>query len=298
MIFSEISFKYKVVAFIMVIYNKRHRNFLLISMAVILIFSVIQITLLKNYVILPSEDNPAYALPKNTYTKIFSAAVVVIIAIFALFSFGLMYKKQKQKVGYNDSPTIFFAALIGFMSLSSAALLVYHSITNKIYCPPLDAAVIAAAFVMSFYFFYTSSRAPKHGNMTYIILSFIPIVYTILRVFWVFIPVRETVVDITVLFRLFGLAFTMLFFVAELKSVNGTPNRNASTFFGLSAIFLNLLFQIPDLTLSAFWLFGFSTKSVLTAVDLFISLFIFARLIAMTEKQETSDETEEIDFNR
>jgi len=82
----------------------------------------------------------------------------------------------------------------------------------------------------------------------------------------------------------------MLFFVSELKGVNGATNRNASTFFGLSAILLNLLFQIPDLTLSAFWLFHFTTSSVLTAVDLFISLFIFARLLAMTEKQEVTEE--------
>lgn len=282
----------------MINYNKRHRNFILVSMAVIFVFSIIQTTLLKNYAVLPSEDNPAYTLPKNAYSKTLSGTVVALIAVFAVFSFLLMKRKQTQSIGYNDSPTIFFAALIGFMGVSSAVLLIYHSIVNKIPCTMLDMAIIAAVFIMAFYFFYTSSRAPKQGNLTYIALSFTPIIYTILRVFWVFVPVRETVVDITALFRLFGLAFTMMFFVTELKAVNGTPNRSATMFFGLTAILLNLLFQLPDLILSAFWLFKFSTASVLTAVDLFISLFIFARLLAMTEKQEATEKSTNADFDR
>ena len=282
----------------MVNYNKRHRNFLLISIGVVLVFAVIQTTLLKSYAVLPSEDNPAYAQTINTYKTTFSLAVVLLIAVFAVFSFLLMKKNKTQNAGYNDSPTIFFAALIGFMSISSAALIVYHSVVNKIKPPVLDVAVIIAVFFMAFYFFYTSSRAPKQGNIVYTALSFAPTVYAVLRVFWVFIPIRETAVDVTALFRLFGLAFTMLFFVSQLKAVNGEPNRNATTFFGLSAILLNLLFQIPDLVLSAFWLFRFSTTSVFTAVDLFITLFIFARLLAMTEKQEETKETQKSDFER
>lgn len=279
----------------MVNYYKSHRSFLIITMAVILVFSAIQITLLKSYVVLPSDDNPAYALTKNAYTTTFFAAAIVLIAVFAVFSFLLIKKNRTQSPGYNDAPTIFFAALIGFMSISSAALLAYHALTSKKPTATLDVAVIAAVFIMAFYFFYTSSRSQKQGSFTYVALSFTPIIYTLLRVFWIFIPIRETAVDFTGLYRLFGLAFTMLFFVAEIKAVNGTPNHNATTFFGLSAILLNLLFQIPDLVLSAFWLFGFSTTSVLTAVDLFISLFIFARLLAMTEKQNTSDEIQKAD---
>lgn len=266
--------------------DKRLRNFLIASTIVILVFSFVRISLVKSNVTLPSGTNPVYTVANNASTQTFSVAVLVIIGVFAAYALFATKKSCAVCASYDDSPTIFFAALIGFMGISTAGLYSYHYISNQLKASAIDIAVLSALILSSVYYFYTSSRAKKQGSGIYIALSFFPVIYSALRVMEVFIPARESAADSTILFRLFGLAFTMLFFVIELKTANGVVDRRATVFFGLTAVFLNLLFQIPDIALSAFWLLGFSMKSILTAIDLFISLYILARLFALVEMPE------------
>ena len=263
--------------------DKRLRNFLFASIAVILVFSIVRISLVKSNVTLPSGSNPIYTVANNASTQTFSIAAIVILCVFAAFAFFGMKKSCSGCVSYDDSPTIFFSALIGFMGTATAILYVYNLMTKRLKIDLLDAAVVIAMVLISVYFFYTSSRAKKQGSGVYITLSFFPVIYSALRVMEIFIPARESAADSTVLFRLFGLAFMMLFFVSELKAANGSINRKMTVFFGLSAIFLNFMYQVPDIALSAFWLLKFSINSIFTAVDMFISLYIFARLFALVE---------------
>jgi len=269
--------------------DKRLRRFLLVSTAIVFVFSVVRVIMIMKYIItIPADAQQVYSIANNAVTATYTIAVCVMLALFGIYA---VLKKFKNKicVSYDDSPTIFFSSLIGFMMIATSLLYFYRIMTGEAVIDKLETSVIVSMLLSSAFFLYTSSRALKQGRTLYTLLTIFPIAYTVLRVLSIFIPVRESVVDSTALFRLFGLAFTMLFFVSEIKASNDTGNRKATIFFGLSAILLNVIFQIPDLYLSAFWLLKFSFTSILTAIDLLIIMYIFARLLAMTAGTEIID---------
>lgn len=266
--------------------DKSLRRFLIVSGIMILAFSIVRITLITKYIItVPTDATQSYAIVNNGITIIYTIAVCVMLAVFGVFA---LLKKYKHKINcsYDDSPTIFFSSLIGFMMIASSLLYAYRFFTVDTPIDMMEAGTIVAMLLSSIFFFYTSSRATKNESTTYILLTVFPIAYTLLRVLSVFIPMSDSVADSTALFRLFGLAFTMLFFVSEIKSLNSTGNQKTTIFFGLSAVLLNLIYQIPDIYLSAFWLLTFNFSSIMTAIDLLISLFIFTRLLALTSGTE------------
>lgn len=200
-------------------------------------------------------------------------AMLVVAATVAI----LAGRTGSKTVEYTDIASVFCSSLCAFLMLTTAFFDIYYYFNGADYTV-FEWAIVCMLLLSCAFFLYASSKNVAPRGKLFIFLAILPIVLMALRVMEYFFQIHAKPVDANELFHLFSLCAIMMFFLEEGKFSLGVGNGKAYIFYGLSAIVLTMVYSLPHVLLSAFWVVSFSTKTIYSCLELVIVTLIIGRL--------------------
>ncbi|HPE95707.1 MAG TPA: hypothetical protein PLT66_06560 [Bacillota bacterium] len=262
--------------------RKKYKTLLWAIFAVVLCLSALRCILIFKYLDTTGDytDYSRLALTDNMFTNTFPYVVVALVVIFAAGVF-IIKKNSVNSLVYDDTPTIFFSTLTGFMTVTTAGLLVFYHFSGASAMTTAEWAVVVLLVLSCCFFIYAPSKKAKTQSSLFSAMAAMPIIMSIARLLIYFFRINNRPNSDMSLFHLFSLAAIMLFFVYEGKFSVSSGSARLYVFFGLCSVLLTSVYALPELILSSFWIVAWQSDTVFSALELLMSLFIAARLLSL-----------------
>lgn len=231
--------------------------------------------ILDNMETYPSANDVSYYLASNKTTQVFGIITAVLIVVF-IFAAIFLSRKIQSTLIYGEPSIIFTSSLSGFLIIGCTFYYVFYFVNDKSDVTFLVAAILITALLSAVYFLLSTSEKSKRKISAW--LSLAPIGFYTLRLLNDFIRQSTTHNPFSSTYLLLSLVAFLLFFLAEGKFRVKTGNITLYLVFGFLAILLSLIYSLPTLFLSAFWLFPTNYTMLYSAIDLTVVMYISARI--------------------
>ena len=235
------------------------------------------IVIMNNIEQSPSAGNNNYYLLDNWQTYRFALVTVGAAALFLIAALFLGRRLKNQPFSVDPS-VIFTSSLTGFLLLGAVFYYVFYYIDEPLEASSFVTGIIAFALISAVYFLMNASGKTGTGSRSLAWFSLAPIIFYALRLLNDFIRQSTTHNASSAPYLLLSLIAFLLFFLAEGKFRAGTGSITLYILFGSLALLLSLIYALPTLVLSAFWLFPADHTMLYAAIDLTVVMYISARI--------------------
>lgn len=202
--------------------------------------------------------------------------ILIEVALIVAFLFG---KSGSKTLEYKDVASVFCSSLCAFMMVTTAIFHVVYFVGGADYSVTEWMIGVMLLFSCAF-FIYASTSKMNPRSTIFKLLALLPTTLFAIRVMDFFLQINSKPNDSTELFHLFSLCAIMMFFLEEGKFSVGAGSGRAYIFYGLSAVLLTLVYALPYVLLSAFWIVTFSLEAIYSCLELVFVIFIISRLFS------------------
>ena len=275
--------------------NIRKKNVLFVT-AISVVMAVLRTVLVSVNLEKNSGNADIYYLPENFAVIAFAVASAILILAFLVsaFRFG------RNTVEFDDTPmNASVGSLIASFTLIGTAISYFFVFGNEqttdyfangmpqrdivnIQSPSLlEIFVVAFAVASALKFLLFGIRNQKSGKIqpsAVAVLSLFPIIYSALRLLNDFINTSAIPLASSNAYHMLSLVAGLLFFLTEGKSYVSESKAWLPDFYGYSAIFMILVFAIPNLVLHSFGTLTFNVDAAFCIGDLGIAVYIISKL--------------------
>ncbi len=279
----------------------RKRN-LYITLGVSVVMAVLRSLLVSANLEKNSEMSDLYYLPENFAVVAFA---VVSFALVALFLVVAIIFGRKSHICFDDSASSPSVGSLDAAFALLAAVAVYFCTFGIGKKPPIGANgmpprgpmnekeisvleifVIAFAVGSALKFLLIGIKGYRTEQLTpksIAVFNLFPIFFSAFRLLNDFIASSSTPNASSGKYHIVSLVAVLLFFLTEGKSYVSKTKCMLADFYGYSAIFLLLVYALPNLMLSCFGIFEFDVDAAFSIVDIAFAVYIVTKLCASKE---------------
>lgn len=283
--------------------NIRKKNVLFVT-AISVVMAVLRTVLVSVNLEKNSGNADIYYLPENFAVIAFAVASAILVLAFLVsaFRFG------RNTVEFDDAPiSASIGSLVASFTLIGTAISYFFVFGNEqttdyfangmpqrdivnIQTPSLlEIFVVAFAVASALKFLLFGIRNQKSGKIrpsAVAVLSLFPIIYSALRLLNDFINTSAIPLASSNAYHMLSLVAGLLFFLTEGKSYVSESKAWLPDFYGYSAVFMILVFAIPNLILHSFGTMTFDVDASFCIGDLGIAFYIVSKLYCSKTSEE------------
>lgn len=232
---------------------------------------------MNNMDINPTAENANYYLLDNAQTKYYSVLTMIAVIVFFVIALFLG-RRMKNEIVFGESSIIFTSSLSGFLLLGCVSYYFLYFDEDSAKISALEICIIITAVLSTVYFIANASKKADSSNKIIAWFSLAPIAFFALRLLNDFIRQSTSPDASSTPYLLLSIIAFLLFFLTEGKFLSGSGNIKLYIFFGFVSILLSLIYSLPVLALTSFWVLPSDYTLLFSAVDLTIALYISAKL--------------------
>ncbi|MDD4163827.1 MAG: hypothetical protein PHD46_01555 [Eubacteriales bacterium] len=226
---------------------------------------------------IPTVDNTNYYLVDNDNTKYFAILTAVAVIVFFIISLFLN-RIINNELAFGESSIIFTSSLSGFLLLGCVSYYFLYFKSLPIKLTIFETFIVIFAILSSVYFLANASKKAESGNKLIAWLSLAPITFYALRLLNDFIRQSTSPDASSTPYLLLSIIAFLLFFLSEGKFLSGTGSVRLYMFFGFCAILFSLIYSLPVLVLTSFWVLPGNYGILFSAADLTLALYVSAKI--------------------
>lgn len=224
-------------------------------------------------------ETNAYYLPDNFAVIGFAVLTAVFLAVFAISA--LRIGRKKTFLLEHSPASVSIGSIILAFTLIGEAVIYAYSLAFGIGSVKFIGIVIIVLTVLcavSFFLNVRISLTKKRSEKRLAALALLPIMLSAFRLLGDFIRTNTMPLASSGAYHLLGLIAVLLYFLCEGKSYVSSVSAATGYFFGFSAIFLLMIYAVPNITSFCFGNFVFNYYAGFSIVDLAIAVYICCRL--------------------
>ncbi|MEG1743009.1 MAG: hypothetical protein RR246_02460, partial [Clostridia bacterium] len=183
------------------------------------------------------------------------------------------------------SSVIFTSALSGFMLLTTGIYYISLFLRGDIFTI-YDLVLALLMMLSSMCFLYNSLFKIKKRTVLFSALYIFPVITIIYRLITDFVKQKDYPTTSTTAFYIISLICLMLFLTYECKNSVKAANTKLYVTMALLSVMYLLIFAVPNLILSAFWLLELNEKILISAIDIVFALYAFSKAYSVTNPTE------------
>lgn len=242
--------------------------------------SIYRIIVIKNNIEITRSDDFDYYLfdsPATYYFAVLTAGLILLCIITAVY----LGKRMNNSLVQSEPSVIFTSSLSGFLLFGAVFYYIFYFSDHKNELSPLVYGIIASAAISAVFFLMNASGRAESNKKAASWLSLAPIAFFAFRLLYDFIR-QSTMHNVSSApYLLLSLVAFLLFFLAEGKFRVGSGNITFYMLYGFLSVLLSLIYALPALALSAFWLLPTNYTMIYSAIDLTIVLYIVSRVFSL-----------------
>ncbi len=234
-------------------------------------------------------NNYTYYLLDNFQSNSFSILAVIVIPL--LFALGFFYGKGKKAVPQlSDVVNSAASCTLAFVIFGTFIIFAQNCFTKPETLGTLNYVVAFLSVLSVAVFLFAGLNAGNPKLLSVLIL--LPVLFITARLLCDFLSTSAAPFANSGAYHLIGMAVLLLFLFCEGKSYLSIGSAIYFFGFGYIAIFLLLIYAVPNLILHClgFGVFYFDYSAALSVVDIVFVFYIAARLVSATTvplKEET-----------
>lgn len=240
--------------------------------------SVLRVIIILGNIEQDTLDTSTYFLDENASVYSFAGVTFLFIVLFFFMALKLG-RKRSCALSKKCSSCAISSLVCGFALLGEAVIYLVSLLSDGSEPKWLGIAVLVFSVGSVIYFFYSGFHSQSRGNENLLAFAaLMPILLSVFRLLSDFVRQSAIPLASSNAYHILSIIALMLFFLCEGKTLSGSGGAFTTSFFGYCAIFLLLVYALPNLFLHSYWLYAFDYLAAFSVVDVCFAVYVGARL--------------------